>query len=184
MCIAKTLIMDDTNEAKIKKKIEESLLMYNIHSKDLIAEKISMAGADDPRTKGRVKAIVDSRYKNIVSPLISDMIRELIPNQEVDSREIISTVQKERYELDTVSISKLFSKELKAYQAKRGNKLKHDLEVKRRMGKGADIKRDSRAPGAKTAVEKMNLIVSREKNRKEDFIQSIGEIAFKLSETY
>ncbi len=52
------------------------------------------------------------------------------------------------------------------------------------MGKGADIKRDSRAPGAKTAVEKMNLIVSREKNRKEDFIQSIGEIAFKLSETY
>ncbi len=94
MCIAKTLIMNDTNEAKIKKKIEESLLMYNIHSKDLIAEKISTAGADDPRTKGRVKAIVDSRYKDIVSPLISDMIRELIPNQEVDSREIISTVQK------------------------------------------------------------------------------------------
>ena len=54
VCIAKTPIMDDTNEAKIKKKIEESLLMYNIHSKDLIAEKISTAGADDPRTKGRV----------------------------------------------------------------------------------------------------------------------------------
>ncbi len=185
LCIAKSLIMGDTNEAKIQKMIEDSLLMYNIRSKELIAEKISMAVADDPRTRGRVKAIVDSGYKDIVSPLISDMIREMIPNQEVDSREIISTVQKERYELDTVSISKLFSKELKAYQAKHGNKLKHDLEAKRRMGgQGADIKRDSRAPGAKTAVEKMNLIVSREKKRKEEFIQSIGDITFKLSETY
>jgi len=92
-------------------------------------------------------------------------------------------VQKERFELDTVSISKIFSKELKNFQAKHGSSVKRDLAM-RRMGKGDEIKRDSRAPGAKTAVEKMNIIVTREKKRKEEFIISIGDIAFKLSETY
>ena len=183
ICIAKTLIMGDTDENKIRKKIEDTVMTFNIRSKDLIAEKVSMAVANDPRTKGRVKALVDSKYKDIVSPLVSDMIKELIPNQEIDSRKIISTVQKERFELDTVSISKLFTKELKAFQAQHGSKVKSDLAM-RRMGKGNDIKRDSRAPGAKTAVEKMSIVVSREKKRKEDFINSIGDIAFKLSETY
>ena len=184
ICISKTLIMGDTDENKIHRKIEDAILQYNIRSKTLISDKISMAVASDPRAKGKVKALVDKHYKDIISPLVNNMIRELIPDPEVDSREIITTVQKERYELDTVSITKLFSKELKIYQAKHGDKLRRDLELKRRMGKGADIKRDSRAPGAKTAVEKMNIIVSREKKRKEEFIASIGNVAFKLSETY
>jgi len=41
ICIAKTLIMGDTNENKIWKKIDDAIMTYNIRSKDLIAEKKS-----------------------------------------------------------------------------------------------------------------------------------------------
>ena len=43
ICIAKTLILGDTHEGKIAKKIEDSILQCNIRNKDLISEKISMA---------------------------------------------------------------------------------------------------------------------------------------------
>jgi len=184
ICIAKTLIMGDTNESKIYRKIEDAVYLYNIRNKELISEKIAMAVADDSRKRAQVKAIVENKYKDVVAPAISEMVRELIPNKEIDSREIISRVKQERYDLDTVSISKIFSKELKVYQEKHKDAFKRDLNLKRRMGKGEDIKRDSRAPGAQTPVEKMNIIVNREKKAKEEFIQSLADIEFKLGETF
>jgi len=128
--------------------------------------------------------MVDTKYKEIVTPLIAGTIRELIPNKEIDSREIIVTVKRERYDLDTVSISKIFSKELKAYQEKNRDRFKRDIEMKRRFGRSPEIKRDRRAPGAKTQAEKMNIIIEREKKRKKEFISSLGAITFKLTETY
>jgi len=184
ICIGKTLIMGDTSENKIYRKIEEAILRYNIRSKDLISEKISLSVASDPRTRGRIKGMVDTRYKEIVTPLIAGTIRELIPNKEIDSREIIAAVKRERYDLDTVSISKIFSKELKAYQEKNRDRFKRDIEMKRRFGRSPEIKRDRRAPGAKTQAEKMNIIIEREKKRKKEFISSLGDITFKLTETY
>ncbi|MFC1554362.1 hypothetical protein ACFL7D_06990 [candidate division KSB1 bacterium] len=184
ICISRTLIMSDINEAIVSKKIEDAILTFNIRNKSLISEKIALAVANDPRAKGRIKALVENKYKEVVTPIISVMIKELIPNKEIDSREIIVEVKKERFDLDTVTISKIFSKELKAYQELNRDAYKRDLDMKRRFGKGADIKRDGRAPGAKTPVEKMNMIVSREKKRKEEFITTLEEIVFKLSETY
>lgn len=184
ICISKTLISGDMNEAKIAKKIEDAVLLCNIRNKELISEKISMAVADDPRTRGRIKAIVDSRYKDIVTPMVSVLVRDLIPEKDIDSREIISRVKEERFDLDTVSISKIFTKELKSYQEKNRGKLKHDFDLKRRMGKDGVLKTDSRAPGAKTTVEKMTIIVNKEKERKEKFIAGLDDSAFKLSETY
>ncbi len=184
ICIAKSLIMGDTNEDKLRKKVHDSLLHYNIRSKTLIADKLSMAVADDPRKKGQVKVVVENSYRDIVSPIIADIVRKLIPKKDVDSREIISIVKEEGYEVDTVTISKIFSKELKAYQDQFKDKARRDLDMKRRFGRGEDIKRDSRAPGAKTPVEKMNLIVSREKKKKEEFIDSLSDIQFKLGETF
>ncbi|MCH7781982.1 hypothetical protein IID62_02845 [candidate division KSB1 bacterium] len=184
ICIAKKLILGDTNEAKIGKKIEDAILHCNIRNKELISEKISMAVADDPRTKARIKAIVESKYREIVTPLVSVMVRDLIPEKEIDSREIIARVKEERYDLDTVSISKIFTKELKIYQEKNRGSLKRDFEMKRRLGKSGDLKQDSRAPGAKTNVEKMTIIVNREKERKEKYVATLSDIAFKLSETY
>jgi len=166
ICIGKTLIMGDTSENKIYRKIEEAILRYNIRSKDLISEKISLSVASDPRTRGRIKGMVDTRYKEIVTPLIAGTIRELIPNKEIDSREIIAAVKRERYDLDTVSISKIFSKELKAYQEKNRDRFKRDIEMKRRFGRSPEIKRDRRAPGAKTQAEKMNILSKGRKNVK------------------
>ena len=180
ICIAKSLIMGDTDEKKLYRRIEDAVLQFNIRSKDLLSEKISMAIASDPSTRGRIKAFIDQKYKEVVSPMISGMIRKLIPEQEIDSREIITKVKEERFDLDTVSISKIFTKELKSYQ----DIHKKDLRMKRGPGKGTDIKRDRRAPGAKTAVEKMNVVVSREKERKEKFIGTLDNLAFKLGETY
>lgn len=184
ICIGKTLIMGDTNENKIYRKVEEAILRYNIRCKDLISEKISLSIGSDPRARGLIKGIVDAKYKEIVTPLIAGTIRDLIPNKEIDSREIIATVKKERYDLDTVTISKIFSKELKAYQEKNRDRFKRDREMKRRFGKTAEIKRDTRAPSAKTHAEKMNIIIEREKKRKKEFISSLGAIMFKLTETY
>ncbi|MFC1555865.1 hypothetical protein ACFL67_02170 [candidate division KSB1 bacterium] len=184
ICIAKSLIMGDTNEGKLIKKIEESVLQYNIRNKDLISEKISIAVSDDPRSRSQVKALVEKRYKDIVTPIISDIVKGLIPNKEIDSREIISRVKEEGFDLDTVSISKIFTKELKEYQQKNKEAFKRDLNLKRRFGQGEEIKRDSRAPGAKTPVEKMTMIVEREKKAKEDFFRQIEDIEFKLGETF
>ena len=77
-----------------------------------------------------------------------------------------------------------FTKELKEYQQKNKEAFRRDLDLKRRFGKGDDIKRDSRAPGAKTPVEKMNMIVEREKKAKEEFFRQIEDIEFKLGETF
>jgi len=184
ICIAKSLIMGDTNEAKLYRKIDDAILQCNIRNKEIIAEKISMAVADEPKKRAQVKAIVGNKYKDIITPIISEMVRNLIPNAEIDSREIISRVKEERYDIDTVSISKIFSKELKEYQKKHKDAFRRDLEMKRRFGKGEDIKRDSRAPGAKTPVEKMSIIVNREKKRKEEFISALADIDFKLGETF
>jgi len=95
ICIAKSLIMGDTNEDMLRKKVHDALLHYNIRSKSLIADKLSMAVADDPRQKGQVKVVVENSYREIVSPIISDIVRKLIPNKDVDSREIISLVKEE-----------------------------------------------------------------------------------------
>ncbi|MFC1730339.1 hypothetical protein ACFL6I_08375 [candidate division KSB1 bacterium] len=184
ICVAKTLIMGDINEANLYRKIEDTIMQYNIRSKNLIAEKISMAVADDPRMRTKIKALAENKYKDIVTPIVADMIRVLIPDKEIDSREIIARVQEDRYDLDTVSISKIFSKELKLYQEKHKDAFKRDLELKRRMGKGDDIKRDSRAPGGKTPVEKMTMIVERENKRKEEFIKAVEDVEFKLGETF
>jgi len=184
VCIANTLVAGGLNEAQINKKIEDTVLMFNIRNKDLISEKISMAVASDSRMRGRIKALVENKYKEIVSPIIGEMVRELIQNREVDSREIIASVQKERFDLDTLTISKIYSKELKVYRDSHRELFKKEMETRRRFGTGDEFKQDFAVPGAKTAVDKMNIILGKEKKRKEEFLASIGDIAFKLSETY
>ena len=184
ICISKTLVAGELNEAQINKKIEDTVLMFNIRNKELISEKISLAVANDSRMRGRIKAMVDAKYKEIVSPIISGMIKESIQNRETDSREIIASVKNERYDLDTLTISKIFSKELKAYRDSHRELFKKEMETRRRFGTGEEFKQDFAVPGAKTAVDRMNIILSKEKKRKEDFLVSIGDIAFKLSETY
>lgn len=186
ICISKTLIMGNLSEDKLRKNVYDSVLHFNIRNKNLISEKLAMAVADDPRQKGRVKALVETTYREVVLPIMSDIIKKLIPKKDIDSREIIAIVKKERYDIDTVTISKTFSKELKIYHESNQGARKNPAEMKRRFGSGRvdNIKRDSRAPGAKTAVEKMNLVVNREKKKKDEFIRLVEGIQFKLGETF
>jgi len=108
----------------------------------------------------------------------------LIPNKDIDSREIIARVKNEGYDIDTVSISKLFTKELKSYQEKYEDAYKRDLLIKKRLGKGTEIKRKVNAPPAEPAEVKMHQIREREKTRKREFINTLADIEFSLGETF
>jgi hypothetical protein len=184
VCIAKTIMMGENDEKKLLRKIDDAVLQYNILNKGLLAEKFSMAGADDSRRRTLIRATVEKRYKEIVSPLISEIIRTLLPNKEIDSREIISIVKNKRFEIDTVSISKIFSYELKDYQRKHPTQFQRDVEIKRRIGKRPAVKKENQESKTKTIEQKMDMIVHKEKKRKMDFINSLSDIEFTLGETF
>jgi len=183
--LTKNISMGENQMHSVEKVVYEAIYSFNIRNKKLINEKINLIIASDPKKKAQINRTIEEKYKEIVSEFIKEIIRKYFNQGIFNRREILQLIKKERYDLDNVTISKIFTQEALPYQDKIRTELKEELAQRRAKRAESGKKLKEMMPTAKTPQQVLEMTLEREKKRKEEFIaKNCYAFTFECTENY
>lgn len=183
--LAKNISMGDNQMRTIERVVYEAIYSFNIRNKKLMNEKINLVIAADPKKKAQITKAIEEKYKEIVSTFIREIVKKYFNQGVFDRREILQLIKKERYELDNVTISKIFTQESLPFQDRIRSQLKEELAARRAKRAESGKKLKELVPTARTPQQILEMTIEKEKKRKEEFIANYCyNFAFECTENY